>query len=195
MENVLKNKRLVLRTVFFVIIAVLAAVDQLTKYLAVKYIKPVGSIPLITSGDTQWLNLTYCENTGMSFSLLEGQRVILVAVPLILIAGVIWAVFAGKLGSERTDMMIALAALAGGGLGNLIDRVFQGYVVDFIDVRIINFAIFNFADICAVCGGIYVGIRIAIDEMKEDKAKKEAENAETAQEEASAESETDDEHT
>ena len=70
--------------------------------------------------------------------------------------------------------MIALAALAGGGLGNLIDRVFQGYVVDFIDVRIINFAIFNFADICAVCGGIWFGIAMAVDEIKEEKAKKAA---------------------
>ncbi|MBR5088336.1 MAG: signal peptidase II [Ruminiclostridium sp.] len=170
----MKNKTSVSKILFVVIALVLAAIDQLTKYLVVAYLKPVGSVPLIQIGETHWLDLTYCENTGMSFSLLEGQRVILIAIPVLLIAAVTWIVFSRKLGSERTDMMIALAALAGGGLGNLIDRVFQGYVVDFIDVRIINFAIFNFADICAVCGGIYFGIMIAVDEIREDRAKKAA---------------------
>ena len=174
MEKSLKKRTAVFKAVFVVIAVLLAAVDQFTKYLTVEFVKPAGSIPLIKIGDTEWLNLTYCENTGMSFSLLEGQRAILIAVPVILIAAVIWVVFTGKLGSDRVDVMIALSALAGGGLGNLIDRIWQGYVVDFIDVRIINFAIFNFADICAVCGGIYFGIMIAIDEIKEDKAKKAA---------------------
>ena len=177
MEIVLKNRTVVLRTFFIIIIVILAAVDQFTKYLTVQYIKPQGSIPLIQAGETQVLNLTYCENTGMSFSLLEGQRAILIAVPVLLIGAVCFVVFTGRLNSGRTDVMIALAALAGGGLGNLIDRVFQGYVVDFIDFRIINFAIFNFADICAVCGGIYFGITVAIDEIKEEKAKKAAESA------------------
>ena len=173
MEKVLK-KSLVRKIVYFAIVVVLTIIDQITKQLAVAYIMPKGTIPLIKFGDTEVLNFTYCENTGMSFSLLEGQRIFLIAVPLILIVGVTVIVFMEKLCSKRTDIMIALAALAGGGLGNLIDRVFQGYVVDFIDFRIINFAIFNFADICAVCGGIYFGIMLAIDEIKEDKAKKNA---------------------
>ena len=173
MEKVLK-KSLVRKIVYSAIVVVLTIIDQITKQLAVAYIMPKGTIPLIKFGDTEVLNFTYCENTGMSFSLLEGQRIFLIAVPLILIVGVTVIVFMEKLCSKRTDIMIALAALAGGGLGNLIDRVFQGYVVDFIDFRIINFAIFNFADICAVCGGIYFGIMLAIDEIKEDKAKKNA---------------------
>ena len=177
MEKVLKNS-LVRKIVYVAIVFVLTVVDQITKQLVVAHIMPQGSVPLIKFGDTEVLNLTYCENTGMSFSLLEGQRIILIALPVILIIGVTVIVFMEKLCSKRTDMMIALAALAGGGLGNLIDRVFQGYVVDFIDVRIINFAIFNFADICAVCGGIYFGIMLAVDEIKEDKEKKAAKNSE-----------------
>lgn len=170
MEKVLKNKTLKPRLLSVVISIFLAAADQLTKYLAVQFIKPVGSVPLIKFGDTEWLNFTYVENTGMSFSLLEGQRAILIAIPIILIGLVEWFIFSGR--AERTDVLIALSALAGGGLGNLIDRVFLGYVVDFIDVRIINFAIFNFADICAVCGGIYFGVVLIIDEFRSDKAKK-----------------------
>ncbi|MBR1833595.1 MAG: signal peptidase II [Ruminiclostridium sp.] len=168
----MKNKTLAIRIISVVFTVLLAVIDQITKALTVAYIKPDGSIPLIKIGDTEWLNFTYCENTGMSFSLLEGQRVILIAVPILLIAAVEWYIFSGK--AIRTDIIFALAALAGGGLGNLIDRVFLGYVVDFIDVRIINFAIFNFADICAVCGGIYFGAAMLIDEIKEERKKKKA---------------------
>ncbi|MBQ3841161.1 MAG: signal peptidase II [Ruminiclostridium sp.] len=166
----MKNKTLALKVFSVIFTVVLAVIDQFTKMLTVEYIKPVGCIPLIKIGDTEWLNFTYCENTGMSFSMLEGQRAILITIPILLIIAVEWYIFSGKL--KRTDLIIALAALAGGGLGNLIDRVFLGYVVDFIDVRIINFAIFNFADICAVCGGIYFGAAMLIEEIKADKKKK-----------------------
>lgn len=170
----MKNKSLAIKIISVIITVMLAGIDQFTKYLAVMFVKPAGSIPVLKFGDTEWINLTYCENTGMSFSMLEGQTLILVLIPIILIIGVEWYVFSGKL--KRTDLIIALAALAGGGLGNLIDRAFMGYVVDFIDFKIINFAIFNFADICAVCGGIYFALMLIIEEFKEDKAKKAAEN-------------------
>ena len=148
----------------------LVGIDQLTKWLAVTFVKPEGSIPVLKFGDTEWINFTYCENTGMSFSLLEGQRFILIAVPIILIALVEWYIFSGR--AKDKKMIFALTCLAGGGFGNLIDRVFLGYVVDFIDFRIINFAIFNFADICAVLGGIAFAIMIILEENKEEKLKK-----------------------
>ena len=170
-EEVLKNKTIGLGILLAVFSLLLAGVDQLTKWLAVTYLKPVGSVPLIKIGETEWLNLTYCENTGMSFSLLEGQTVILIALPIILIALVEWYIFSGKV--KAKPPLFALAALAGGGFGNLIDRVFQGYVVDFIDVKIINFAIFNFADICAVLGGIFTVLFFILEDKKEDKAKAE----------------------
>lgn len=156
-------------------------IDQLTKYLVVEYVKPEYSIPIIKIGDTEWLNLTYCENTGMSFSLLEGQTMVLIIMPILLIGLIEWYVFSGR--AKRLDQIIAAAVVAGGGFGNLIDRAFQGYVVDFIDVRIINFAIFNFADICAVCGGIYFCLMLIFDEVREDKEKKTGkEEPETAEE-------------
>lgn len=144
----------------------LAAVDQFTKWLAVTYIQPVGSISLLKFGETEWLNLTYCENTGMSFSLLEGQRLLLTALPLVLIALIEWYIFSGR--ADTKAKLFSLAAVAGGGLGNLIDRVFAGYVVDFIDVRIIHFAIFNFADVCAVCGGIVFAMLIFLEDKKKE---------------------------
>lgn len=163
-EEVLKIKE------FSVLISlVLAGIDQLTKWLVVQYLKPIKSVPILKFGETEWINLTYCENTGMSFSMLEGQRAILIIIPIVLIGLVEWYIFSGKADKKQ---IIALSCLAGGGLGNLVDRVFLGYVVDFIDFRIINFAIFNFADICAVLGGIFFAIFYIIAESKEEKSKK-----------------------
>lgn len=166
----MKNRIFNFRTAMILMSLLLVGIDQLTKWLAVTFVKPEGSIPVLKFGDTEWINFTYCENTGMSFSLLEGQRFILIAVPIILIALVEWYIFSGR--AKDKKMIFALACLAGGGLGNLIDRVFLGYVVDFIDFRIINFAIFNFADICAVLGGIAFAIMIILEENKEEKLKK-----------------------
>jgi len=170
----LKNKTIGFNILMVLISLVSVALDQLTKWLAVTYVKPVGTIPIIKFGDTEWVNFTYCENTGMSFSLLEGQRFILIALPVLLIGVVVYLIFSGKIKSKA--MKIALAFLAGGGLGNLIDRIFLGYVVDFIDFRIINFAIFNFADICAVLGGFAFALMMIIDETKTEKQKKQEEN-------------------
>ncbi|MBQ8903211.1 MAG: signal peptidase II, partial [Oscillospiraceae bacterium] len=85
-----------------------------------------------------------------------------------------YLIFSGKI--TGTAMNVALAFLAGGGLGNLIDRILLGYVVDFIDFRIINFAIFNFADICAVLGGFAFAIMMVIEETSVGIAEKKQEN-------------------
>ena len=176
----MKNKELKFNLLLILLSFALVGIDQFTKWLAVTYIKHTGTIPIIKFGETEWLNFTYCENTGMSFSLLEGQRFILIVLPIVLIALVEWYIFSGKL--NHRGMKISLACLAGGGLGNLIDRIFLGYVVDFIDIRIINFAIFNFADICAVLGGIVFAVMMVIEENREEKLKK-AEEAKAAENE------------
>lgn len=166
----MKNNKLRFNLILAVISLVSVGIDQLTKWLAVTFVKPAGTIPIIKFGETEWVNFTYCENTGMSFSLLEGQRIILIGLPILLIGVVEYLIFSGKI--KSTAMNVALAFLAGGGLGNLIDRIFLGYVVDFIDFRIINFAIFNFADICAVLGGFAFAIMMVIEETKAEKAEK-----------------------
>ena len=113
-------------------------------------------------------------NTGIAFSLLSRFPALILVLSAAFTA---WFVYYLCTRKSRIEQLVC-AVILGGTLGNLIDRVFQGYVVDFIDVRIINFAIFNFADICAVCGGIYFGIMLAVDEIKEDKEKKAAKNSE-----------------
>ncbi len=153
----------------------LAALDQFTKWLAVSYVKPQGSISIIKFGETEWVNWTYCENTGMSFSLLEGKQLLLTILPIIMICVIEWYIFSGR--TKGYAQLFSLAAIAGGGLGNLIDRVFLGYVVDFIDFKIINFAIFNFADICVVCGGIIFAVLFILEDKKNEKKAAESKEA------------------
>ncbi len=160
--------------------AVLVGIDQLTKWLVVSNMQERESIRLIEIGDTQVLNLSYYLNDGAAFSMFEGQTVMLITVTSLVILGLVIAMLLGKV--KRTPYIIAFSMIIGGGVGNLIDRIFNdGKVVDFIDFRLINFAIFNFADICAVCGGILLCLLVIIDEVKEAKAKKNAPSSENAE--------------
>lgn len=166
-----------------VIIALLASLlivglDQMTKWLVVEYLKP-DSIPLLKIGGTEVINFTYCENTGMSFSLLEGKQLFLIIITSVFMVGLIVYLLSGR--CKNKLMIWAIAMVIGGGIGNLIDRIANGFVVDFIDFKIINFAIFNVADIFAVCGAILLLIAFVIDEIKESKAKKAAASADKSE--------------
>ncbi len=153
--------------------AVLVGIDQLTKWLVVTNMSEKESIHLIKFGDTQVLNLSYYLNDGAAFSMFEGQTIMLIAVTSAVIIGLVVAMLLGKV--KRMPYIAAFSMIIGGGIGNLIDRIFNdGLVVDFIDFRLINFAIFNFADICAVCGGILMCLMVILDEIKDAKAKKAA---------------------
>ncbi len=148
----------------------LVGVDQLTKWLAVTYIKPVHSINLISVGTNEWLNLTYQENTGAAFSILRDKQLFLIILTSIVILGVIILMLTKRV--KKPVYIWSFSLILAGGIGNLIDRIFNSYVVDFIDVRIINFAVFNFADICAVTGTIMLIFFYILDEIKSSREKK-----------------------
>ena len=159
--------------------AVLAGVDQLTKWLVVSNMELHESIHLIMIGDTQVLNFSYYLNDGSAFSMFEGQTTMLVAVTCLMMGGMVIAMLLKKV--QRTSYILAFSLVIGGGVGNLIDRLFNdGNVIDFIDVRIINFAIFNFADICAVCGGLLLCALVIADEIREKRDAKKAKEAKEA---------------
>ena len=157
--------------------AALVGIDQLTKWIVVSNMELHESVHLIKFGETQVLNLSYYLNDGSAFSMFGGQTEMLICVTSLMMGAMLCAMVMKQV--RRTPYIIAFSLIIGGGVGNLIDRLFnEGLVVDFIDVRIINFAIFNFADICAVCGGILLCLLVVVDEIKdvrEKKAKKSAE--------------------
>ena len=161
---------------FWLLIAlVLLGLDRLTKWLVVSNMELNQTINLIKIGDTEVLNFYYCLNDGAAFSKFSGQRVF-----LIVLTSVIMAVFAFLLITKRIKQPVQIAASAlilSGGVGNLIDRIFNnGLVIDFIDFRLINFPIFNVADICAVVGAGLLAMSVIVSEIRERKAKKAEEN-------------------
>lgn len=126
----------------------LIAFDQASKFLVVRYLKPTGTFPIV--GD--FLQLTYTQNTGAAFSILENQRWFFVFITSVLIIICLYLLIAGKFKDDIGNFSLCL--IIAGGAGNMIDRITRGYVVDFIYFKSVNFAIFNFADTCVVVGAL-----------------------------------------
>ncbi len=162
-----------LQYIWLIFAAATVGIDRLTKWLVTSNMQLNDTIHLIKIGDTEVLNLYYCLNSGAAFSRLSGQTILLIVLTSIVIVGLLFLMITKRV--KRPVYMAAISLIIGGGIGNLIDRIFNnGLVVDFIDVRIINFAIFNFADICAVCGAGLLMIVVIVDEIREKKRKKSA---------------------
>lgn len=133
---------------YFVLAAVLVAVDQLIKYLVSANIPIGGSVPFLP----YIIDLTYVQNTGCAFSLLEDHTWLLTIVSAVM--SVALAVALAKGFFRHPLGKITLALLLAGAVGNLIDRAFYGYVIDMFRTLFMEFAVFNVADICVVVGGI-----------------------------------------
>lgn len=147
------------------------AVDQLTKWLCVAYLKPVGRVTLIPN----FLKLTYVENRGAAFGSFTENRWVFMVISTVAIIGV--TVYLLRYCEDNRLLRCALALIVGGGIGNMIDRVARGFVVDFIDVTCIDFYVFNVADsfVCVGCGLMILWL--FLDEAAQRKAKKAAEEA------------------
>ena len=160
--------------VFLVImIGVLVLADQLVKNWAVDVLQPVGSMDFIHFGDFKIIDLTYLENRGAIFGSMAGQRWFLVGfTSLVIIAGIIFMFSTLK----RSRLLnIAVGLFIAGGIGNLIDRIRMGYVVDMFEIKLFDFAIFNVADICVTVAFVLLIIYTAFVEPKIEKANQEAE--------------------
>ena len=128
------------------IIAVVFTADRVVKQWCVEVLKPQGSIAF-------WpgvLHFTYAENTGAAFSILSGRRLLLTLLPIAALGLLLFLYFRRLYAHPLTDF--ALPLIMGGALGNLYDRIAYGYVVDFLEIRLFRFAIFNLAD-CAISVG------------------------------------------
>ncbi len=133
-----------------IIIVAIIIIDQITKIIVFNELRPIGTVNLIKIADREVLNLTYCENTGAAFGIFkDGTIPLLIVTSIVLIA---MAIYLYKSKITNRFFIVSVAMVIGGGIGNNIDRLIRRFVVDFIDFRIIDFAIFNFADICIVVG-------------------------------------------
>ena len=146
-----------------VCVAVLVGADQLIKLWAVQVLEPVGAMPLIP----HVVELRFVLNPGMAFSLLSGKQLFLIAATGAALRLVAYWLFFRSRGKKLQQA--ALILVLGGGIGNLIDRVLNGEVVDYINLLFMRFAVFNFADIC-VCVGVALWVLvILLEETHEEK--------------------------
>lgn len=128
---------------------VIAGVDQATKLLTVSSIPLYGEIPLLRGV----VSLTYLQNDGAAFSAFRGMGWLFVGVFVLLTGAIVHEYFRRRM-PFTTFERGCIAAIYGGGLGNLIDRVTRGYVVDMIQVEFVHFPVFNIADCFITCGCI-----------------------------------------
>lgn len=127
--------------------AVLVGIDQLTKYLVTSNMQLGQSIPVIDGV----FELLYHRNPGAAFGILPNQRWIFITFTFIVMVVILVILMSGKFRKYKLANVAGVLILAGG-IGNMIDRLAYGYVVDFLYVKLINFPIFNFADCCVVIG-------------------------------------------
>ena len=163
---ILKKLSLIEYVLYAGIVGIGIALDQLTKWLAVKFLLPIDTVPIIKDA----LHLTYAENPGAAFGMLANNRWVFLIISTVAILAMAFYLFSGL--SEGRLAGIALSMLIAGGIGNMIDRLALGYVVDFIDFRLIDFAIFNGADSFVCVGAGLLILALLRDIIREGKEKR-----------------------
>lgn len=143
-----------------VIVAILIGLDQIIKYWALNYLQVVESIPVINN----IFNLTYVENRGAAFGMLQNNQTVFIVVAAIASCYGLYYLHTKKVNNiGKTGIILVIS----GAIGNLIDRVRLGFVVDYLDFHIIWNYVFNLADCFVVVGTILLCIYIITSE--EDK--------------------------
>ena len=131
------------------------ALDQLTKFLVVENISLYGHVEFIPDV----LSFTYVQNTGAAFSSFKGMQWLFLVVFIVFTAGVVWE-FSKKKMPFTTFERWCIAAIYAGGLGNMIDRLRYGYVVDMVKTEFMNFPVFNVADCFITCGCVLLLVHL-----------------------------------
>ncbi len=136
------------------VVLALIAVDQLSKLVALDKLKDGASIVVIKG----LLSLTYVENRGAAYGMLQGGRIFFIPLTLIVLGCIIYYYIKLPKTKVYTWVRVAMVLITAGAIGNLIDRAFRGFVVDFFQFTFIEFPVFNVADSCIVVGTIFLAI-------------------------------------
>lgn len=156
----------------FTIIAVfvLTAIDQIIKYFIEANLKPDGIKMLIPNV----LQLHYSENDGAMMGFMQGKTTAMIFAALVILVVLFFLIFSKKI--KFGFFYCCLVGIISGGLGNIIDRIFRGYVVDYIEALFVDFYIFNFADCLVTAGAFLIIIYEIYDLVRESKNKKVKQN-------------------
>ena len=160
-------KKLTIKEYIFISALIIGGIliDQISKLIATEFLLPVESVPIIENV----LHLTYVTNRGAAFGMLANSRWVFMIISTLAILAISAFLYLGK--SPNKYYTVALAMVISGGIGNMIDRVALGYVVDFIDFCLINFAVFNIADSFVCVGAGMLILSLSLDIIKETKEK------------------------
>ena len=145
------------RSIAVVLAVSLILIDQITKILIKSNLFESQSIVIIPN----FLDFTYVPNGGAAFGMLQGERWIFLSVTAIIIVITLFLLLANKIKSNLT--IFAATLIISGGIGNMIDRIFRGYVIDFINFKMIWAYVFNVADSCVVIGSSLIIIKLFLD--------------------------------
>lgn len=165
-ENILKKKinKLKWMVIFALCMGAAIFLDQWTKYQAVTHLMGKEAYSLINGV----LELQFFSNTGIAWSMLNGQTVFILFSGIIFLVLILFVICKLPDASKFHVLYILGGILTGGALGNMIDRIRLGYVVDFISFVLIHFPIFNVADMCIVCSVIVLGALFLFYYKEED---------------------------
>lgn len=146
---------------------ILVLLDQGTKWQALRTLKPMGNMTVLPGV----LDFTFVENRGVAFGMFAGKRWLILLLTVVIAAGLVY--YYRKLPRTRAYQWVraALVLILSGAIGNIIDRVFRGYVVDFFEVTFIQWPVFNVADIYVVVG-VALLIFLILFVIKEEPAQK-----------------------
>ncbi len=158
------KKRLKDYLIYLSVIVLGIAFDQVTKLLAVSFLKGEPSINIIG----KFLRLSYVENTGMAFGMMKNARWLFMTVSTLAILAMLGYLFLAK--NQQKLYTVSVSIIASGGIGNMIDRISLGYVIDFVDVK--YFAVFNGADSLVCIGAGLLILAMLLDIIKESKKQK-----------------------
>ncbi len=156
------------RAVSLAVIAVLIMIDRLTKYAAVITVKVNGPVEFLFG----LMQFRYVENTGAAFSLFSDNTAILTVVSTVVLAAGLIYLLVKRI--KPAFLNAGALLVVAGGIGNVIDRIAYGFVVDFIEPLFVDFAVFNFADCCITVGAFMI-VGYEIYEMVTEQRKKKAE--------------------
>ena len=141
--------------VWILIIAASVIIDQITKMIVINSMTLYQSIPLIENV----FSFTYIHNYGAAWGMFSNHRWVFILITAA--ALIIMPIFLYKYRNLHFMFGFSLSLIIGGAIGNMIDRIFRGYVIDFLEATFIDFPVFNVADICVVCGAALMFIYIA----------------------------------
>ena len=143
MNTNMSKKKKIFFLVDIIMFVILVALDQFTKSLACEFLQDKPAIKLIDGV----LELNFLKNSGAAFGMLQNQKMFFILVAALILVIIVYVLFRMPDDKKYNVMHILLVMIASGAVGNMIDRIRQDYVVDFIYFVIINFPIFNVADI------------------------------------------------